>query len=347
MSPIFRFNAAVTLAVVVLVVCWAPVAGFSYPALESFTPTVVFAGIFGTVCVVYTWLRPDRQVATLMLNLVLVVIYMSAGIVLSYLVTGLGFPLVDPQLAAFDRAIGFDWPAVVTYVASRPWLAELSGIVYRSSMLAMLTLLLLLGIRGRIDRVEEFTTLLIVSGIASSLIAGPMAAAGAYVHYGLPSGLPADFMPTTDAAYMQDFFAIRDGTLRELAIGGSKGLVTFPSYHTIFSVMMVYVMRGLGRWFWLALAWNALIIASTPIDGGHHLADVLGGLVVAWLCIAACNRLWRRLPAFGSELRRPAEDVPVAEEPAAAAVDAALADLSAPGRSPLAGGRLRWQRIIR
>jgi hypothetical protein len=57
------------------------------------------------------------------------------------------------------------------------------------------------------------------------------------------------------------------------------GLVAFPSYHVGLSVIMMVAFRGVKRWFWPIVVLNTLVIMSTPIDGGHHLSDGLGGAV--------------------------------------------------------------------
>ena len=61
-------------------------------------------------------------------------------------------------------------------------------------------------------------------------------------------------------------------------------------------------MGGLYIWaFWSvraarfpALLVNALLIAATPIDGGHYFVDVIAGLVVAALAICAARALGGR-----------------------------------------------------
>jgi membrane-associated phospholipid phosphatase len=42
------------------------------------------------------------------------------------------------------------------------------------------------------------------------------------------------------------------------------------------------------------LALNLALIASTPIDGGHYLADVVGGILIAVLAIVAVRRVVQR-----------------------------------------------------
>ena len=60
----------------------------------------------------------------------------------------------------------------------------------------------------------------------------------------------------------------------------------FPSLHVaLSSIIMLHLHRPFspnGRL--LLVAWLIALIASVMLTHQHHLADVLGGLVLAWLC---------------------------------------------------------------
>ena len=48
-----------------------------------------------------------------------------------------------------------------------------------------------------------------------------------------------------------------------------------------------------GPWFWPVLVLNLAVILSTPVDGGHHLSDAIGGVLVAlasWALVALVSR---------------------------------------------------------
>ncbi|MGT2485812.1 phosphatase PAP2 family protein [Methylobacterium oryzae CBMB20] len=62
-----------------------------------------------------------------------------------------------------------------------------------------------------------------------------------------------------------------------------------------------------------ALLVNGLLIAATPIDGGHYFVDVIAGLIIAALAICAARALGRRAP---KALRSGAPDAGPAPGPA-------------------------------
>ncbi|MGI9385557.1 MAG: phosphatase PAP2 family protein [Methyloligellaceae bacterium] len=295
MSQVFKFNLLLSTVLLATMLAIAPFLGFSWPEPSSLVAPAFFGGTFGAVGLIYVYLRPDKKVATFMFNLVVIVVYMSGGIIMSYLLVGMNLPLVDAQLSAIDRALGFDWPALIETVSRYPWIADASTFFYKASMLFMMVMLFYLGATNRIERVEEYVMLLIVAGILNGVIAGLLPAAGGYVHYNPAQELVGLVTPMTDAAYMNDFFAIRDGGIRQLSIGGSKGLMTFPSFHTVFSLIMVFALRGTGWVFAFAVVFNLGIIASTPIDGGHHFIDVIAAFGLALVAIAITVPLARWL----------------------------------------------------
>jgi membrane-associated phospholipid phosphatase len=59
-----------------------------------------------------------------------------------------------------------------------------------------------------------------------------------------------------------------------------------PSFHTILGVLFAYALRHVRYIFSFSVALNLVMIASTPTQGGHYLADLLGGLAVAAATIA-------------------------------------------------------------
>ena len=137
--------------------------------------------------------------------------------------------------------------------------------------------------------------MLIISGFICGIVSMLLPAAGAYVHFSPPASLLQHIVPGTDAAYMDDFFAIRDGSLRQLQIAHAKGLATFPSFHTMMSLMMIYALRGTGWAAIVGLVFNLGIIATTLIDGGHYLIDLFGAVVATALTIVIVKALARWL----------------------------------------------------
>jgi membrane-associated phospholipid phosphatase len=86
-----------------------------------------------------------------------------------------------------------------------------------------------------------------------------------------------------------------------------RGVVGFPSYHTLQALVLAWYARNVPWLRWPAFALNAAVLVSIPIQGGHHLVDMFGGAAVtaaaiglaAWIVRAAAKRAVREaaLPA--------------------------------------------------
>jgi membrane-associated phospholipid phosphatase len=77
-------------------------------------------------------------------------------------------------------------------------------------------------------------------------------------------------------------------------------LIGFPSYHCILALVVCWSARSLKRLRWPLWVANALVIVSTPIQGGHHLADVLAAFPVAAIVLFIAG--WREASAKPSSL---------------------------------------------
>ncbi len=86
------------------------------------------------------------------------------------------------------------------------------------------------------------------------------------------------------------------------------GLIGFPSYHCAFGLLMIWAAWPIRRARYPVLALNLILIAATPICGGHYIAD----LFAAGLVTAASIRAARYLLALPEKraARQPADFAP-------------------------------------
>lgn len=224
--------------------------------------------------------RRDARIAATLRAACLLLLFQAGAACLSYLLIALAPPLVDGALAGWDHALGLDWPALQRAQAGLPEAAQLllRG-AYDSGLPQILLVLLYLGFSGRTPRLQDFLLRYGAATLLVILLSAPFPAAGAWKHFGAGSG--------ADLAALTHFEALRDGSLRELALSRMQGLISMPSLHAAMAVLLAHALRGTPlRWPGLAL--NLLMLAATPVEGGHYLVDVLAGVALA-LGVAA----WR------------------------------------------------------
>ncbi len=74
--------------------------------------------------------RPMSDFEVMCTETALLLAFSAAAAMLSYLITSLGAALVDMDLIALDRALGFDWFVYIGFVNRHPWLGVLSSAAY-------------------------------------------------------------------------------------------------------------------------------------------------------------------------------------------------------------------------
>lgn len=78
---------------------------------------------------------------------------------------------------------------------------------------------------------------------------------------------------------------------------GQLSLVGFPSFHVISALLSIWLIWPLRSWRWFILPINIIMIAATPVVGGHCLTDVIAGAAVAFVGVALVNRIYPALAA--------------------------------------------------
>lgn len=209
--------------------------------------------------------------------LTLLMFFIPVAGVLSYLSVTVNAPLVDDSLVHFDRALGFDWPSVYHWVHSHGAVQRVLAFAYGSGIWQLFGIPAVLGLLGRDEDLSDFVLHLMLSSILLLLVSTPFPAASAFVHFNI-----AD--PNT-AATVSDFNLLRNGTMRQFDLTRIQGLVSLPSFHTALAVFFAYSLRRNSLIFPFAVLLNVTMVVSTPTQGGHYLADVFGGLMLALVTI--------------------------------------------------------------
>jgi len=269
---------------------WIWATDFVFDPVSAVKVVVVVAGL-ASISWFYAVRRPVERFQVMCAETAVLLAFSAAAAVLSVLVISNDMPLIDDRLITFDAALGFDWRAYVAFVNARPLLGQLSSMVYVTSLSQVALTIVAISLLGRTRRVQHFVSAVMLGALVCIVISAVLPAAGALgsVHP------PADFMamnrPIIDLAYKQAFFDIRNGASRLISLDHPQGLIAFPSFHCTLSVLTVMTFWRVRFWFWPVLALNLAVILSTPIDGGHHLADALAGIVVALLAWGMAERL--------------------------------------------------------
>jgi membrane-associated phospholipid phosphatase len=213
---------------------------------------------------------------------------------LTYMAASLNYPLQDRNLFAIDQFMGLDWRSYLNTV-DQYGLGSICNFGYRTFSWQPLLVPIFLCLSGKAARAYQFSLAFVLTVMATVVISAFLPATGAYAFLGLS---PADYPhlhPVADFDHMRHLPLLREGKMRILEIGQLTGIVTFPSFHAAGAILYLWAWWAI-RWIRaIALVCNALLLLSTPIDGGHYFIDVIAGAALAVLFILAVRRLSRPL----------------------------------------------------
>lgn len=288
-------------AIVALDTLWAAVGHFTID-FSGYMPLFLFA-LWGTAAAVYyNRVRNEAELSAVFSATVFLTIFPTACCVLCYLaLSTVGHHRIDAQLAAFDRAMGVNWPAVMGYAANHPFLTRTLMFAYDSLIPQTVLLILLLGWTRHLDALYGLCFAMSVGLVVTIAFWAAFPSFGAFSFYHLPAAINAKLALMEDAAEAHRLLSLFAARPHVILVVDLHGLIGFPSFHTAEALLLAWYAGRLAYLRWPALLLNAAVIASTIVQGGHHAVDVIGGLVVGAIAIAAASGLVRRIADRESE----------------------------------------------
>jgi len=275
----------VTLAIAAI---WQSIAHFdldpgSFLAPMVFLPAPFLLGLF------YSYIRKDDRAAAMLLGICFILVYAPIATVLSYFAFNVNGPRIDDQLAAIDRAIGFHWPSVMLGASNHPFAVHVMKDVYFFGVWEIPLLVFLLGWRAEPSDISKFCLSLAVCSYLTIIFWAIWPSFGANTVYDLPPEVFRKIFVFGDANYGKSLLEMYRHGPGRIAAGNIRGVIGFPSYHTVLACAAIWFTRKSRLLRWIFLPMNILVIASTPIQGGHHLVDLVGGIAVSIAGIAIAS----------------------------------------------------------
>lgn len=299
------------LIVAAVTAAWMRAAGLALDVGSALLPALSCAGLEG-LATLYSTRRLEPRFAVSLSGLAQIIACSACAALLSYAAAATGGALWDSTFHAADQALGLDWLAYLQGVNDRPGLGLLLSLAYRSLMPQMIMVVIVLGFSCRLNAVSEFVLAFMIAGLATVLISAVTPATAMFVHLGLrPEDYPG-LNPAAAYVHLPHFTGLRDGTLRSVSLDHVEGIITFPSFHAALGVLFIryFWMSRITRWPGLIL--NAMLIAGTPIDGGHYFVDVGAGALIAVVAIVTVGFVGRPAKSAHGKQDDPAWSAPSA-----------------------------------
>lgn len=241
----------------------------------------------------YERVRKEERLAAMLIGTGFLLGMSASFSLLNYLLLTVAGQRIDVALAAMDRALGVDWPHLMSLVAQHPLINAGLQLAYISVLPQIALLVVLLGWRGRHQNIYEFCCSL-MAGAAISIFVWTLAPSfGAFSVYELPVNVSRHLVLALDSQYAKDLATLLAHGPGYISPTSAKGLIGFPSFHAVMGMFVVWYARELNVVRWYALALNSVVLVATPIQGGHHVVDVLAGFVVAVISVLFARAVMR------------------------------------------------------
>lgn len=279
-------------AVVAIDLVWVVIGDFhidvmAYSRLGFMALALLAVGIF------YQNRRAEPGLAAMLMGASFLCLFSAAASVLNYFLLTLHGPRIDHILVAADRALGFDWYRTMVLMADYPLLNEIFFRIYNMVLPEIALVLVALAWSGQIDKVYRYCLALGIGALIAIAVWGMAPSLGAKSLFLLPPDVASKLTLSVTGEYGKALVALLQNGPGYISPADLRGLIAFPSYHGVLALIMAWYGWYL-RWLrWPLVLFNAVVIVCSPIQGGHHMVDLLGSFPVAALAIFFATRYAR------------------------------------------------------
>ena len=181
------------------------------------------------------------------------------------------FPTIDHKILSLEKSLGINMSSIMRWTHEHIYLKALLGLIYDSLPYQMSILPLIIIATGRFYLIKEYYFLLLVTTLF-----------GFGFYYFFPTSAPSSivnspFFSSAQIATGLKFYQIHHHIIPTTNEGG---LIALPSFHTIWALLCVYLLREWPIACALLLIINLLLIASCVLLGWHYLTDIIGALIL-------------------------------------------------------------------
>jgi membrane-associated phospholipid phosphatase len=270
-----RLTAITALLATIVVV----VRSLEFPPADLISPLAVVA-LLGGLAVFYERVRPAPNFVLCLKALGMLVAFSSVYAVFMYALATTARPLADPWLAAGDRSLGLSADRLIRWVNARPMVEIVLRAAYFSLIPQTILAIVWLGLANDRRRLDRFLLRFMLGALATAVGFYWWPAIGTCASHDI--AVPAHYQ-----AIVEHLQALRGGTRTLVSWRDAEGLITFPSFHAIWAILLVSAFYGRRKVFYPLVLLNAVVLLSTVTTGMHYFTDVLVGSAIAVAVILA------------------------------------------------------------
>jgi membrane-associated phospholipid phosphatase len=164
-----------------------------------------------------------------------------------------------------------------------------------SSMPQLIAVILILGFSGRAADLHLFLLTGLVGALLTISCWAFFPSFGATAFYAVPQDLLTTMPIIVGPEYGAELKRLAAQGVSYISPKDVLGLIGFPSFHTVMSLMSVWFMARFRLAWPVFVVINALMLPAIIVQGGHHLSDVLGGAAAFAVSLTFCTWVLGRL----------------------------------------------------
>ncbi|BCA95483.1 hypothetical protein TUM19329_18440 [Legionella antarctica] len=179
------------------------------------------------------------------------------------------FPTIDRKILSIEEFFGIHMSYIMKWTNGHTNLKTLLSIIYDSLPYQMSILPLIIIAAGRFHLIREYYFLLLFTTLL-----------GFSFYYFFPTTAPASIVTSPFFSPAQIATGLKFNQIHNHMIPTTNegGLIALPSFHTIWALLNVYLLKEWPVACILLLTINCLLIASCVLLGWHYVIDIIAAI---------------------------------------------------------------------
>lgn len=197
------------------------------------------------------------------------------------------FPPIDQAIVTLENYFHIQLKEVLVWTHNHPQLMQILVTIYDSLPYQMSIIPLILIFSYRIQLLREYYFLLLCTTLL-----------GFSFYYFFPTTAPASIIDSPLFSQAQQDTGLKFNQLHHyiIPITNDGGLIAFPSFHTIWAILCVYLLQEWVIPCLFLLGINILLLFSCVLLGWHYPSDILGGFIVLFISYYLMKRIKNHAP---------------------------------------------------
>lgn len=233
----------------------------------------------------YHGYRREPALAVMLTGAGFLCLFSVAASVLNYFLITVAGTRIDGALVAADRALGFDWYSTMLWMSRHAWLNTIFFYIYNLVLPEIALLLVALAWSGHVEKAYRYCLAIGTGALIAIAVWTVMPSTGAKSLYTLPADVASRLTLSVTCQYGHDLIALLKNGPGYITPDDMRGLIAFPSYHGVLALIVAFYGWSIPRLRWPLVLINAVVIVASPVQGGHHMIDLVAAFPVAAVSI--------------------------------------------------------------